>query len=121
MTMQILGGNQYKAERIAREMVKKFTVKDLDWIIEEGVNIKEHHRLCSAVSDDFTKEERRRLILEQYLGDKLTGKLHKAFEDYVELRLNELCAHSSAHFHLGYATALRLLGVNTFPKARKRR
>jgi len=119
MGMLHRGGNQPRAERIARELVKRLTVKDLDWVVLEGGRPKDHERLLSAVEDGFKATERRRRALYFHLHEKLTGSLQKYFEEYDELHVRELCAHSSANFQLGYATALRLLGVDG--KTRKQR
>ncbi len=53
MSMSILGGNQHKAERIARDIVKDLTVQDIEWTIVEGMGLEGEQRLCAAVATTF--------------------------------------------------------------------
>jgi hypothetical protein len=120
MSKLIFGGNQHKAERIAREMVKDLTLADLEWVIVEGTTPEADNRICAAVHDDFLKNERRINQLEKIIDSKLKAGISKLFEEYNELVTSSTRAHEKASFTLGYAAAHRLLGVDPKPKGKRR-
>jgi hypothetical protein len=121
MTMVILGGNQTKAERIARDIVKKLTVSDIDFTIAEGMGRAGEQRLCAAVDEDFLKNERRLYLLGEKIGDDVNDDLGKLIDEHDNLSLEVSVARQKASFLLGYAAALRLLVVNTKPKRKRSR
>lgn len=121
MTMQILKGDQRKAERIARELVSTLTVADLDWVITDSMTQPKVDRLCAAVDLEYRNHIRQMNLIDSKLRDQLTGETLKEFKEFARLSNEQSFAYSTAGFHLGYFTALRLLGVEKKPKARRRR
>lgn len=109
MTMIILGGNQRKAERIARDLVKDLTVADVGATVAESMSPADENRLCNAVDEDFSKHERRILSLEKTIAAALSEDIGKLFEEYSELHITVTTVRQKAEFALGYATALRLI------------
>jgi hypothetical protein len=110
--MIILGGNQRKAERIARDLVKDLTLADIDTTVDEGIGLAGEQRLCAAVDDDFMKNERRLEWLDKTILTAVSGEVEKLFDEYGDLRVTVCAARQKASFLLGYASALRLLGVD---------
>jgi hypothetical protein len=108
--MVITGGDQHKAERIARDIVRDLTVSDIEWTITEGLGREGEQRLCAAVDDDFVKNEDRLYALSHRISDAL-GKnddLSKLFIEYEDLAISTSGARQKASFLLGYQAALRL-------------
>lgn len=111
MTMVITGGNQRKAEKIARDIVKGLTVMDIDSTVAEDIGIANEQRLCSAIDGDFLKNERRISGLHSHIRAKLTKDLAELFDEADNLCLRVSITRQKASFALGYQAALRLLGV----------
>ncbi len=68
--------------------------------------------------DNFLKNDRQLHQLNRKITNAVNDDIGKLFEDYDNLAISVSGARQKASFALGYATALRLLGVT--PKATKK-
>jgi len=121
MTMSILGGNQKKAERIARDIIKDLTVADVEWTIVEATGYKGEQQLCAAIDDNFLKNERRLSLLGHKIKSAVNDEIGELVDEYDDVRIESSVARQKASFQLGYQAALRLLGVDLKPKAKRRK
>jgi hypothetical protein len=116
MSISIRGGNQHKAERVARDIVKNLTVMDIDWNIVESMGLEREQQLCAAVDEDFPKDYKRVFQLSKKITDAVNDDIDKLFEEHSDLCLRLSIARQKAAFVLGYFAALRLVGVTPKPK-----
>jgi hypothetical protein len=84
---------------------------DLDHTIQEGMDLAGERRLCSAIDEDFLKNERRISALHSHISSTLTKDLAELLDEADNLCLRVSIARQKASFALGYQAALRLLGV----------
>ncbi|TMA78734.1 MAG: hypothetical protein E6J74_41370 [Deltaproteobacteria bacterium] len=108
MTMVILGGNQRKAERIARDIVKDLSVADIDFTIAESMGRSGEHRLCGTLDEDFSKEEDRRRLLFRSIVEAGDDQIAEWLGEYETLHISASSTRQQASFLLGYYAALRL-------------
>ena len=113
MTMAILGGDQHKAERIARELIDRLTVMDIGWVVAEDMGLEAEQRLCSAIDEHYLKDERRMNQLEHEIDGE-------AFSEFTTLASHLSSVRQQAQFALGYMAARRLLDIDEKTKNRGR-
>jgi hypothetical protein len=118
MTMVFTGGNQLKAEKIARDLVKDLTVEDVYTTIGGSMGDDDERRLCDALDEDYVTQENRIKQMEDQIETGLSEDARKLFDEYVELQKLNGFVRQQAYFHLGYMTALRLLCHDDKAKAK---
>jgi ABC-type lipoprotein export system ATPase subunit len=119
MTLIISGGNQHKAERIAKDLVKDLTVSDVDATVQESMSRGDEQRLCTAIDKDFVKNENRLILLDKKISDAANNDVCKLVDEWDALHLAVSIARQKVCFVLGYEAALRLLGINDRPKGKR--
>ena len=113
MTMTIRGGDQHKAEGVAREIIDRLTVLDIGWIVTEDMGLEAEQRLCSAIDENYPKDEQRMNQLAQEIDSEPCN-------EYMTLASTVSSVRQQAQFLLGYMTARRVLGIDETMKNRGR-
>jgi len=102
-----------KAQEIARKLMVGWDVGDLEHLMTEHVSADEDRELLSQIEPqyDAMDAEASKIYSElQQQLDRQTGK--DALGRYAEIQLELNNAYRQAGFHLGFAAALELLGVD---------
>ena len=109
MSLSILGGNQTRAARIAREIVRDLAPTDIEFTVTEAMGLEGEQRLCTAVDDDFLAQERRINELDDQLRKLCSDEVWELLSEKDDLVISSSSIRQTASFNLGFAAALRLL------------
>jgi len=103
--------NHHRVARIARKIAKPLSVGDIEFVVSEGMTADELEELCSAVDPESYKElkkkeadlEHRLELLPDEEAKKLCGEYWNVVQEL------DYCK-TLGWFHLGFQSALKLLG-----------
>jgi len=113
MSFSYCVGNQAKAARIARQIVKPLDVTDVECVVSGGMKYpEEHHKLYTAIRPDYAEMERRYHDLWDRLKESIDSEeVKKMLGELSDAEIDLRGAREMAWFHLGFAAALRLMGA----------
>ena len=112
MSLSYHRGNHTHAAQIARDTVKQLDPSDVEHAISEAMRIPEQRRIYAAVDPEYLAWDQRRKELEKKLETICGEKAQPLLTEYADVWWPLIGVMERAWFHLGWAAALRLLGVD---------
>jgi len=111
--MSVTTRDQGKAQAVARKLMTGWDVGDLENLMTEQIPEEERRKLLSKIEPEYDAMEKDSSKLYTELHKQLKRKTHKeALGRYSEIQLELNTAAGQAGFHLGFAAALELLGID---------
>jgi hypothetical protein len=111
--MSVTTRNQGKAQAIARKLMTGWDVGDLENLMTEHISDEQRRKLLSQIDPQYDAIEAEASKIYTDLYKQLKQKTEKeALGRYSEIHLEMSTTEGQAGFHLGFAAALELLGVD---------
>jgi len=108
-----------KAERIAHQLVQSWSPIDVQTALMKSLETPGENHLCSSIDNHFAKNEKRIFKIGRKLRDAVNDD--EMFFEHERLVFTASITRQKAAFLLGFASALRLLGVDDIQRKKRRR
>ena len=115
--MSITTRDRGKAQEIARQIMARWDVGDLENVMTEWIEVDDKLRILSEIEPKYDALEKELIEIYGRLLKRLKNKEdRKALERHSDIQVQLLTAESICGFHLGFAAALQLLGSESWKK-----